>query len=47
LALKHVGKIQAYIKEFIGLMLDLKDILEEEKIFHFRNGLQPWAQSEL
>jgi hypothetical protein len=47
LALKHTGKIQAYIKEFTGLMLEIKDMSEEDIIFHFMNGLQPWAQSEL
>jgi hypothetical protein len=26
LALKHTGKIQAYIKEFMGLMLEIKDM---------------------
>jgi len=26
LTLKHVGKIQAYIKEFTGLILDIKDM---------------------
>jgi hypothetical protein len=26
LALKHTGKIQAYIKEFTGLMLEIKDM---------------------
>jgi hypothetical protein len=47
LALKNVGKIQAYIKEFTGLMLEIKDMSEEDGLFHFMNGLQPWAQSEL
>jgi hypothetical protein len=28
-------------------MLEIKDMPEEDKIFHFMNGLQPWAQSEL
>jgi hypothetical protein len=47
LALKHAGKIQAYIKEFTRLMLEIKDMSEEDKLFHFMNGMQPWAQSEL
>jgi hypothetical protein len=47
LALRHTGKIQAYIKEFTGLMLEIKDMSEEDILFHFMNGLQPWAQSEL
>jgi hypothetical protein len=40
LALKHIGKIQAYIKEFTGLMLEIKDMSEEDILFHFMNGLQ-------
>jgi hypothetical protein len=47
LDLKHIGKIQAYIKEFMGLVLEIKDMLEEEKCFHFMNVLQSWVQSEL
>jgi hypothetical protein len=47
LALRHTGKIQTYIKEFTGLMLEIKEMLDEDNIFHFMNGLQNWAQSEL
>lgn len=43
LALKHAGKIQAYIKEFKGIMLEIKDKSEEDRLFHFMNNLQPWA----
>jgi hypothetical protein len=46
LALKHTCKIQAYIKEFSGLMLEIKDMSEEDRLFHFMNGLQPWVQSD-
>jgi hypothetical protein len=45
LDLKHTGKIQAYIKEFTWLMLEIKDMSEEDKLFYFMNGLYPWAQS--
>jgi len=45
LDLKHIGKIQAYIKEFTRLMLEIKDMSEEDKLFYFMNGLYPWAQS--
>jgi hypothetical protein len=31
----------------IELMLEKKDMLEEDKRFHFMNGLQLWVQSEL
>jgi len=43
LALNHTGNIQAYIKEFTGIILEIKNMSEEDKIFHFMNGLQPWA----
>jgi hypothetical protein len=47
LALRHTGKIHSYIREFIGVMLDIKYMSEEYIIFHFMSGLKPWAQSEL
>jgi hypothetical protein len=28
-------------------MLEIKDMSDEDRIFHFMNGLQTWAQSEL
>jgi len=43
----NTSNIQAYIKDSIGLVLEIKDMLEEEINFHFMNGLQPWVQSEL
>jgi hypothetical protein len=33
LALKHTGKIQAYIKEFTGLMLEIKDMWKKNTTF--------------
>jgi hypothetical protein len=39
LDLKHVGNIQAYIKEFMGLMLEIKQMSKKEKNFHFMNVL--------
>jgi hypothetical protein len=33
LAFKHTGKIQAYIKKFFGLMLEIKDMSEEDRLF--------------
>lgn len=33
LTLKHTDKIQIYIKEFLGLMLEIKDMSEEEQAF--------------
>lgn len=35
------------IQEFSSLMLDISNMLEEDKLFNFMFGLQPWAQAEL
>src|SRR5262249_7140356 len=45
--LKHTGTIRDYVKEFSSLMLDIKNMSEEDKLFNFLSGLQPWAQVEL
>ena len=36
-----------YVKEFSSLMLDIKNMSEEDKSFNFFYGLQAWAQTEL
>ena len=36
-----------YVKEFSSLMLDIKNMFEEDKLFNFVSGLQAWAQTEL
>ena len=45
--LKHIGSVRDYVKEFSSLMLDIKNMLEEDKLFNFMFGLQGWAQMEL
>lgn len=45
--LKHTGLVRDYVKEFSSLMLDIKNMSEEDKLFNFISGLQPWAQAEL
>lgn len=45
--LKQTGSIREYIKEFTSLMLDIPSMGEEDKLFNFITGLQPWAQVEL
>ncbi|KAA0032574.1 uncharacterized protein E5676_scaffold284G00510 [Cucumis melo var. makuwa] len=45
--LKHTGKIQEYVKQFAGLMLDIRDMLEKEKVFCFVEGLKPWTRAKL
>lgn len=45
--LKHTGSVRDYVKEFSSLMLDIKNMSEEDKLFNFMSGLQNWAQLEL
>lgn len=45
--LKHTGYVRDYVKEFSSLMLDIKNMADEDKHFNFISGLQPWAQTEL
>ncbi|KAL0438816.1 UNVERIFIED_CONTAM: hypothetical protein Slati_2364600 [Sesamum latifolium] len=39
--------VRAFVKEFSSLLLDVRDMSEEDKLFNFMAGLQPWAQTEL
>ena len=41
--LRHTGSVREYVKEFSSLMLDIKNMLEEDKLFNFMLGLQGWA----
>ena len=45
--LRHTGSVREYVKEFSSLMLDIKNMSEEDKLFNFMSGLQGWAQTEL
>ena len=45
--LKHTGMMQEYVKTFSYLMLDIKNMSKEDKLFNSMFGLQPWAQLEL
>ncbi|KAL0418900.1 UNVERIFIED_CONTAM: hypothetical protein Sradi_1303500 [Sesamum radiatum] len=45
--LRHMGTIHEFAKEFSSLMLDVRDILEEDKLFNFIAGLQPCAPTKL
>ncbi|KAK9166643.1 hypothetical protein Scep_001834 [Stephania cephalantha] len=45
--LKQKGTVREYVKEFSSLLLDIKNMSEEDKLFNFTVGLQGWAQSEL
>ena len=37
--LKHTGTVCDYVEEFTSLMLDIRDISEEDKLFNFVTGL--------
>ena len=39
--------MKEYVKQFSALMLDIRDMSEKDKLFHFLEGLKPWAQQEL
>ena len=45
--LKHTRNIWEYVKQFSVFMLDIWDMFEKDKIFHFIEGLKPWAKSKL
>ena len=45
--LKQIGTVRECVKTFSSLMLDIKNMSEEDKLFNFVSGLQPWAQLEL
>ena len=44
--LKHTGSVRDYMKEFSSLMLDIKNLSGEDKLFNMLR-LQPQAQIEL
>ena len=41
--LKQTGTMREYVKTFSSLMLDIKNMLKDDKLFNFMFGLQPWA----
>ncbi|TYJ96946.1 uncharacterized protein E5676_scaffold220G00560 [Cucumis melo var. makuwa] len=45
--LKHTDSILEYVKEFAGLMLDICDMFEKDKVFYFVKGLKSWAKTKL
>ena len=42
-SLKQMRTMQDYVKEFSSIMLDIKNMSEEDKLFNFVYGLQAWA----
>ena len=45
--LKQTGTVRDYVKYFNSLMLDIKTMSDDDKLFNFMSGLQGWAQTEL
>ncbi|GMI94318.1 hypothetical protein HRI_003101100 [Hibiscus trionum] len=45
--LAHVGTVCEYVRNISALMLDVRDMLEDDKIFYFLEGLKPWARSKV
>ncbi|KAL6325717.1 hypothetical protein AAG906_024535 [Vitis piasezkii] len=41
---RHTRSVRDYVKEFSSLMLDIKNMLEEDKFFNFMSGLQGWVR---
>ncbi|KAL0439479.1 UNVERIFIED_CONTAM: hypothetical protein Slati_2430900 [Sesamum latifolium] len=39
--LEHIGSVRDYVKSFSVLMLDIRDMLENDKLFTFIEGLRP------
>ena len=36
--LRHTGSVRDYVKEFSSLLLDIRDMSEEDKLFNFMVG---------
>ena len=43
----QIGSVTEFVKEFSSLMLDIRNMSDEDKLFKFISGLQGWAQTEL
>jgi len=45
--IKKTQSLQAHVREYSSLMLELLDMVEKDRLFNFVIGLQPWAQVEV
>ena len=45
--LKHSRRTQSYIKAYTSVILEIKDMSDEDGLYHFMKGLQNWAQANL
>ncbi|KAA0061385.1 reverse transcriptase [Cucumis melo var. makuwa] len=41
------SRIWKHVKQFAGLMLDIRDMSKKDKVFCFVEGLKPWANTKL
>ena len=41
--LMYTGSVREYVKKFSSLMLDIRNMSDEDKLFNFISGLQGWA----
>ena len=39
--------IRDYVKDFTSLVLEIPDMSDEDALFYFMDGLQPWVKTEL
>ncbi|KAH9610423.1 hypothetical protein KSS87_020161 [Heliosperma pusillum] len=46
-ALKHMGSIREYVKQYSSLLLEIEDMPEHLSFLYFMDGLQRWAEQEL
>lgn len=45
--LRHSGPIRQYIQKFSDLALQLPDMGEKDKLYHFLHNLSPWARQQV
>ncbi|KAH0746915.1 hypothetical protein KY285_008572 [Solanum tuberosum] len=45
--LKQMGSVRAYVQEFTTLTLQIPNLTDDDMLFHFMDGLQNWAKTEL
>lgn len=45
--LKNMGTVQEYVNQFFSLLLDVKNMSKDDKLFNFMFGLQACAQAKL
>lgn len=45
--LRHTSSIREYTNAYASLMLEVEEMSARDRLFHFINKLQSWAQEEL